>query len=161
MGIDIHVMVVRNATIVIPEMDLGRSYEWFSKLRYEENEYGYLHWSYNPEDEAIPPEVRADIEKGYWGLKFCNVAEFVNWFYKYRPDIDAGWIRKKDAWLLDKKEIVPDSYCDTLEDDCIVADWEFREFPSTCDYAEDIVKEIESRPFLNREQSYLVFYFDN
>ena len=160
MGIDIHVKIVRDAAIVL-DIDMGRNYSWFSKIQNEENEYGYLNWQYNPEYDAIPQEVREDLDKGDWGFRFCNVAEFVDWFYKYKPNINAGWIRKKDAWLFNKKGIAPEDYYDELEEGCIVADWEFCEFPATDDCAEDIVKEIESRPFLNREHSYLVFYFDN
>lgn len=161
MGTDIHVMVVKDGAFVIPEMDMARNYTWFGKIQHENDEYTYLNWQYNLENDAIPPEVRKDIDNGCWGFKFCNVAEFVNWFEKYKPDLDAGWIRKREAWLLDNKGVIPYDYEYELPENCVIEDWEFREFPASGDFAEDIITEIKSRPFLDREHSYLVFYFDN
>jgi hypothetical protein len=74
-----------------------------------ENElYRYLsiHSGISPQaDEEI--SVADQPEPGdkycyYFGFNYFNVGEFRKWYYKYEPQVIAGWVSTYDKWRIEK-----------------------------------------------------------
>lgn len=168
MGVDIHMYVVSYGKYLSSDLFDGRNYSWFDKINHNEDEYAYLNWKYTL-DENIPEDIRR-LQKensGYYGFKFIRIFELLDWFDTYKPNITAGWVRKRAAWRWRVKHIPIDEneIYYTLDGSAIVEDWEFLEIPALDDCMECVIKQIKEIPELKefpvlREDSYLVVYFD-
>lgn len=163
MGIDIHVAIVKDGKFITPEIELGRNYDWFTRIREELDEYDFMKWHYDVNADYIPEEITHLIKEdcGCFGFKCVTVKDFLNWYATYQPNLTAGWVRKKIAWMWEKKgvPIYLDEIYDTLEPDANMADWEFVETENTADESSIIMGEIPLN-VINDENAYIVFYFD-
>ena len=168
MGTDIHIHLITNGKFLLEDMFDGRNSLWFDKINNEENEYQYLNWQYNVEDIALPQSVLKEVAEGdyyCYGFKYVKISELLEWYDTYKPYIDAGWVRKIDAWRNRVKHIPLEDHTiyTYLDDDAIIEDWEFVEFPAPDDSMEYIVNQIKELIPLNLDidNTYLVVYFDN
>lgn len=91
----------------------GRNSEWFSNLEGDgfDNEYDYLpienfHWRDEifVKNESLRPYMDKD-NNGYFNFRTMRVGKFKEWFEKYRPDLDAGWVTQYDKWAFERKSI--------------------------------------------------------
>ena len=166
MGTDIHIHLIANGKFLLEDMFDGRNSFWFDKIHNEEDEYRYLNWQYNVENIALPQSVLKEVEEGdfyCYGFKYVKLSELLEWYDTYKPYIDAGWVRKIDAWKYRVKHIpIEDNIYPYLDDDAIIEDWEFVEVPALDDCMEYVVNQIKELIPLNLdiENSYLVVYFD-
>lgn len=131
MGVDITMSIIKGTEYLYKDIYDGRCSEWFQNLQDEgwDSEYDYLDirhgipkvcpqdWvdSYNEENHGY-----------YYGHRYIKVIDFINWFEKYHPETDAGWVSKRDAWLYKNKGIVPELQYHLSEEDR-VEDMEFIE----------------------------------
>ena len=165
MGVDIHMSLISyNGIMKSDDIFEGRNGEWFDNLKGEychSIEYEKLNRKKGI-PERVPAEIRKDYdERDYYGYTYINVGEFRKWFNKYRPDLHAGWVRKYDAWLYEKKGIEPDIDMDVeryLDLDANPADWVFIEFVDSWDCSAYLYAKLNT---LGADDSdNIVFYFD-
>lgn len=128
MGMDIHLFIVKNKEYIAEDIFDGRNSTWFNNLQgrgYDE-EYDSLPRNYGISDEA-PEEWTHHYEdkSSYFGHYYLNVKEFKDWFLKYRPDEDAGWVTRYEAWAYKHKGIEPEYLQKKLSHDDIIKDMKF------------------------------------
>lgn len=111
MGMDIHMHLVQNGQYIKKNIFDRRDREWFSNLSGEGDDFEYNELSfYYGISPQSPKEINPEelIKKGYFNLFYINVKDFKEWFEKYRPDIDAGWVTTYDKWRIENKNYVPE-----------------------------------------------------
>jgi hypothetical protein len=90
------------------------------------------------------------------------VGDFIDWFYKYKPHITAGWVTTYEAWNYKTKNIAPkDSYIYKPENDN--GDYIFLEYEDTWDDCSKYIVENIEKLFKERKVSrsdIIVYYFD-
>lgn len=134
MGKDIHMHIVMDKKILEKEIFDGRSSEWFSNLSGDgwDNEYDHLpvdyHWNDAPEE--LLEEYREDC---YFDFRSIKVEWFKDWFKKYRPDRQAGWVTTYEKWRIEKKGYVPEDVKHYLDEDDDIRDMHFIEFENPYD----------------------------
>jgi len=127
MGVDIHMMLVRNGKVVVDNVFEGRNREWFDNIteRGYGDEYETFPCRYGWADEL--EEVYNEYKEWAYDFRTLSVVDFNEWFEKNRPDIDAGWVTKREAWLYVNKGIVPEYLAHTksscvANNTCTIAD---------------------------------------
>lgn len=165
MGTDIHTYVVSEGKTLASNLFDGRNSEWFTKILQEEDEYALLPWQHQL-DERIPQEfisLPREDPAYFFGFKFVKISDLFTWFNTYHPDLDAGWVRKKTFWEYKVKHvpISEDDVFDYLNDGATAEDWVFLEFPAFNDCMDCIIKQIADISNLDKENSYLLIYFDS
>lgn len=130
MGMDIMLDIVQNSEQIKHNLFDGRNYDWFEKL--QGNGYDTID-ELLPVHRGLPSQVpqnykkmeeSADEGKCYIEFYYMNVKDFKDWFIKYRPDMDAGWVTTYEKWLYEVKNIIPElTHC--LPPDAVIEDWHF------------------------------------
>lgn len=120
--------IVKNKEYIAKDIFEGRNSTWFNNMmdRGNDEEYNYLPLRYGISDET--PEDWAkhyEDRQSYFGHHYINVGEFKDWFLKYRPDRDAGWVTRYEAWVYENKGIIPEYLQKKLSHDDIIEDMEF------------------------------------
>lgn len=159
MGMDIHTYVItKEGEIKARDLYEGRCTEWFNNLmgRGCNAEYSYLPTKYNVPDFA-PDEIKRDEENGYFGFRYLTVKDWRDWFNEYKPNLDAGWVRKYDKWAWENKHIVPEEYYHYLGEVDNPAEWEWCEFRKDYDVSEYLTEQLAGMD----ENDILIYYFDN
>jgi hypothetical protein len=131
MGVDIHMYICKDKKYIAENIfGGGRNSEWFNNLQQNGNDESYnelnIHCGYS--DEA-PNEYKEKYNKDNsdYGFRFFTVGDFMEWFIKYRPDKDAGWTTRYEAWRYKEKGIHPDYLAKELFSEDIIEDREFIE----------------------------------
>lgn len=131
MGVDIHLHIIKDQKVIAQDIFDGRNSEWFDNLQGRGNDSGYdrLPTEYGFPDEA-PNFIKEDAKKGgYYGFHYIIAGEFCEWFNKYHPDLQAGWISTFDKWQLERKKIIPEEFYyilpnDANDKDMIFCEWQ-------------------------------------
>lgn len=129
MGVDIHCELYRNGKWNEIDLDGYRNSEWFRSLGgYSVIDPAYNHLPYLPFTEVDKAREKELTPDGCYGFIMFNFRELVEWFRKYRPDFQAGWVSVYDKWMLDNKNEIPkDVYMDIPEhshrDNWVFAEW--------------------------------------
>jgi hypothetical protein len=174
MGVNIHMSLVRDdGILLIPDLYDGRNYEWFDNLQQKgDNElYDKLPIKYGI-PENVPPHILEDYNSGdYYEFHYLQSQEYILWFNKYRPDIDAGWITTYDKWRYENKGEIPE-LCHYLPTDANLHDMQFIEVQNPYNIDSYIMTIISNwwethKHMINGENHndpphkvYLVYYFD-
>ena len=115
MGADIYMSLIdKEGNMAIDNLYDTCNYDWFDNICGCMCDFEY---SYLPTECGLPKKVPKKIREAYekrgeWGYTdFCymNVAEYIYWFRKYRPDRKAGWVNMYDKWRIEKKNWIPES----------------------------------------------------
>lgn len=171
MGLDISLYCIRkDGTILAEDLFDGRNREWFDKMRgyYNDDEYGKLNISYGKPD-FLPQSISdyfLDEDGRDWAFdwRYITVGDYIDWYEKYCPQLDAGWCTKRDAWLYEVKGIIPELYyslsCwgDYASDDAV-----FITIENTYDCNTYVVNELYDllRESKIKRDDYIVYCFDN
>lgn len=128
--------IVKEKKALAKEIFDGRNSEWFSNLSgtSKDNEYDHLPKKYGFSDQCpdwMRKKYRSD--SGYYNFIYINVADFKNWFLKYRPDKDAGWVTTYDRWRIENKGYVPDYIEHYLSEEDNINDMHFVEVSNEYD----------------------------
>lgn len=164
MGMDIWIHVVnKNGKYVKKDLFDGRNRTWFCKINDEEDEYAYVNWIYDYNADFVPADIKkifnSEEYTGYFGFKAVKVADLLKWYEKYRPDLDAGWIRKYDKWQLTVKGIVPEVVYHYFDNDMNTNDWEWTEYiPKADDFIKEVIKELHDNKV--KSDDFVIIYFD-
>lgn len=178
MGVDIYLHIVsKEGKMLHKNIFDGRSHEWFENMKGwgQGWDVEFKHWypEYGIPDNS-PEEVKviyddctrslvkgesySDREHfGYYDFRTATVKQWIIFFEKYRPDRDAGWIRKYDAFLLKRKGIIPDEVQHYLDSDDRIEDFEWIEFDKKYDCSYWLYDFIMANQV--PEDAYLVYYF--
>ena len=152
MGKDIHMFIVGKQGIIKSNIYTGRNYVWFDQLT-DAGDYAddYANLPITFGWSPFTPEIlkiRYSRERDYYDHYHFKVKYFVEWFEKYRPNVDAGWVTTYDKWLYETKGIIPHLTHElserTSEDDFYPQDWHFIEVekPDDCSkWLYDYIKE--------------------
>lgn len=162
MGMDIHMSVIRGGEYVKKEIFDGRNSEWFRNLQGEgwADEYDHLPTNWNLPEE-VPADIMDDLKSdgGYFGFRWMTVSDFLDWFDKYRPDRDAGWVSTYDKWRIENKGYVPDDPQHYLSDEDNRDDMHFVEFEDEYDCSRWLADYLRGeKDFLPND--IIIFYFD-
>lgn len=112
MGEDIHMYIVADNK-VIKNLSTGiRAYEWFDNLQQEGDkiEYDYLNIMFGMSQQAPKTEefsIEALKKKYCYGFYHFKVRDYLDWYEKYKPNTDAGWVTTYTAWKYKNKGLVP------------------------------------------------------
>ena len=96
--------------IISEELYKGHCSEWIdtfrgcgSRVEYDIlKDYCKSHWGNFPECKFTKKE------NVYFGHHAITVKDYIDWYHKYKPYLDAGWVRKYDAWCYNHKGIIPE-----------------------------------------------------
>ena len=164
MGMDIWIDVVnKNGEYVKKDLFDGRNTAWFMKINHEEDEYEYVPWIYKYDADFIPADVKENFQSekytGFFGFKAVKVADLLNWYDRYRPDVDAGWIRRYDKWKWENKAIAPDCIEHYFDDSMDTNDWVWVEnLPKEDEFIKVIIDQIDNNQV--NPNDYVIIYFD-
>ena len=129
MGIDCHMYIVKDKKYIAKDIFDGRNTTWFNNMMGRGNDEVYnssLPLGYGISNEA--PEDWVNHYKdptSYFERHFINVKEFEDWFLEKRPDIDAGWVTRYEAWAYEHKGIMPEYLKKKLDKNDIIVDMKF------------------------------------
>lgn len=84
----------------------GNNKEWMKNMY---NGYPSLQ-RIHPKESTLPQIIKekiVDWHGNYFWLTKINLEDYINWYYSYKPYIDAGWCTKKEAWTYRTRGITP------------------------------------------------------
>lgn len=160
MGMDIHMHIIEGEEFVDKDIYSGRNIGWFNNLRGQGNneEYDHLHVVVGI-PKVGPKEITDDYgNKDYFDFSYCTVGDFLDWYYKYRPDLDAGWITTYEKWKMERKNITPEFLLREMPSGIPAEDLHFIEVVDEFDCSKWLAEYLESH-FYTRDMI-IVFYFD-
>lgn len=124
--------ICKDKNYIAEDIFEGRNSEWFDNLqRNGDPEYNYLPVQCGVSDEV--PEDYSKFEEYCYGFYFVKVKDFKKWYFEYRPDKDAGWVTKYDAWAYETKNIQPEYIQKKLFKDDVLEDMVFIEIVNKYD----------------------------
>ena len=138
MGVDIHMYVVKKGSVLESEIFDGRNSEWFNNLQGRGFDWEYdnlsIEWGISPNapstDEFNSEELS---DRGYYGFHHISAKKFVEWFEKYRPDRQAGWVSTYDKWRIENKGYIPEDLPLYLDKEDNINDMHFIEYDNPYD----------------------------
>jgi len=161
MGLDIHLNIVKNGMVLEKEIFDGRNSEWFHNLMREgcyDDDYETLPCKWGTSDQA-PEELIEEYEGWTFDPYYMSVKDFKNWFTKYKPNRQAGWVSTYDKWRMENKGYIPVDAPHYLNDDMRIEDYHFVEWENPYDcslwlYKYLVVKQIDN-------DADIMYCFDN
>ena len=127
MGVDIHMNIYKNQELIAEDIFDGRNSNWFRNLQLDRGDdliYSHLAIHYGVAGQ-VPLDYKDKFDFDYWGFYWFTVKDFKEWFLKYRPDVDAGWVTRYEAWAYKHKSIAPDYLRKELNKDDVIEDMRF------------------------------------
>ena len=96
----------------------GRNTEWFDNISGNswDDVYEFLAIRYGVDEKNVTDEWikeytepdEGDDRCYYYSHCFIKVGDYIDWFRKHNPDLDAGWVTTYEKWAYENKGIVPD-----------------------------------------------------
>lgn len=128
--------IFRNKATIAEDIFEGRNTTWFNNMMGRGNDevYNSLPLGYGISDET--PNKWASLYEdpgSYFGHHYIKVKEFKDWFEDKRPDIDAGWVTRYEAWAYKHKGIEPEVLQKRLWETDIIEDMKFIEVTNVYD----------------------------
>ena len=140
---NIYIFIVGKQGVIKSSIYPGRSHVWFDQLTDEGNYLDYINlpivfgWSpFTPENF----KTRYSRDEGYYDHYHFKVKYFIEWFEKYRPDKDAGWVSTYDKWQYENKGVKPHKVYQELSEIAsepwfCEKDWHFIELEKEYDFS--------------------------
>ena len=136
MGRDIHLNIIKNGSYLGINIFKGRNQEWFNNLLGDSYDEVYGEFPRNsgiPSNAPIDYEIKYNKDNFCYGFYYVHVGDFKQWYLKYRPDLDAGWVSTYDKWRYENKGILPSEVSHYLDKDDNINDMHFIEFVNEYD----------------------------
>ena len=165
MGVDIHMFIVKDkkvaADIATDLFDNFRNYEWFNNISGDEDPgaYEYFDPDYGISNQAPDEIVKESFEFGCYDRYNISVKKFVEWFRKYRPDVDAGWVTTYEKWQYESYGKIPHEICHYLPEDANINDMHFIEMINQHEPARELYEYLMDTPSLMDAD--IVYWFDH
>lgn len=161
MGMDIHMNIFKDGEIIAKEIFDGRNSSWFRNLQGEgwDESYDNLN-SFPGYPDNFPQDLinRYAGEKGYFDHRFIKVRDFVEWFWEYRPDKNAGWATTYEKWKIEIKHYKPDYLPTELPENANIADMHFVEYDNLDDCSKWLVNYLSDHSIPS--DAYICYCFD-
>jgi hypothetical protein len=167
MGVDIHMGIAsRDGKYIYDEIFDGRNSEWFGNISGDvRGMTGEVYQNF-PRNSGIPDKAPEELVKVYneerdtfYGFNYVKVADFLTWFSKARPDVDAGWVTTYDKWLYEKKGVEPEIK-HYLSDEDNINDFHFIEVEDKWDCSKWLYDFLAEHGESINVEDYIVYYFD-
>jgi len=137
MGVDIHMFIVdKDKQILKEDIFDGRNSEWFNNLqdRGNDNVYDYCPIVYGWKPVCSKKLIRQYVDcQSYYGHFHISVKLFKEWFEKYNPHKEAGWVTTYEKWQIENQSYCPEDPKHFLDDDDIIEDMHFVEWVNEFD----------------------------
>ena len=172
MGVDIHMHIIdKDNNLLHKEIFSGRNSEWFNNLQGNgwANEYDHLPIKFGVPENFFEKHFKEITEnwdepvtleeylRWHYGYNHIIVRDFIAWFQKYSPDVDAGWVSSYDKWAYEVKHIIPQDpphYKPEGEGD----DWHFITFEKEYDCSAWLYNWLDANNI--QYDDIIVYYFD-
>ena len=116
MGMDMRLDIVQNKNYIASDIFPGRNSEWFNNMMQRGNNslYDFLpvHGGNSPQvpDSWANYYGSEDNRDCYFGNNYITVKDYMKWFEKYKPHIDAGWVTTYEKWEYETRGVEPEVY---------------------------------------------------
>jgi hypothetical protein len=136
MGMDITLSIFKNKECIAENIFDGRNSTWFNNMMGggDDEIYDSLPLGYGISDETSAEWAKLHEDPGsYFERHYINVKDFKDWFLDKRPDIDAGWVTRYEAWAYKHKGIQPECLQKRLWETDVIEDMKFIEVTNKYD----------------------------
>ena len=153
-------IVDKHGKIIDEDIFHDKKSTWFDNLAGSGNNevYHKLKLNYGKLKNAEYP-----ADEFYFNFRFFKVSDFRDWYIKYRPNINVGWVNTRTKWLIENRDYYPETIKEELPVDVNPADWHFIEYKDKEDCSEWLYNYLYNSSYLyNRkveEDAYIVYYF--
>lgn len=135
---DIHLNIVKNKNYIASDIFPGRNTEWFNNMMQKGNNNLYdflsIHEGNSPQAPDSWGNYYGSDDHSYFGNNYIHVKDFKDWFEKYKPHLDAGWVTRYEKWEYETREVIP-KVLHFLPDDKNINDMIFTEIENKWDCA--------------------------
>ena len=171
MGIDIHMSLVKKSTgfVIFDNLYDGRNSEWFNNLigRGYDEVYSKLSWNVGCPDCITEGEGYEawckPAEYGGYGFQWIPAKEYIDWYEKYRPYLDAGYLTEWENWAYEHNRYDPFKHeiRHYLADGDRKENYIFREFIDKGCPDIHVYKQIIPIPYENIEDCIIYMWLDH
>lgn len=160
MGMDIHIYLSKKDGGTNEIEFGGRNSIWFNNLMIQEDDaYNHFepHHGVSPYlDEKIKKESE---DRWYFEHHYISVGDFKEWFTKYKPNKDAGWVTTYDAWRIENQGYIPYDISHTMLEDVKIEDQHFVEIPNREDCSDWLYNYLIN--VKAPDDAHITYWFDN
>ena len=171
MGADIHMRLIRKSTgfVVLDDLYDGRCLEWFDNLtgRGYNEVYSKLSWRFGLPDCITEGEdfeiYQNPHDYGGYNFQWIPAKEYIDWYEKYRPYLDAGYLTEWENWAYEHSRYDPFKHeiRHYLADGDREENYIFREFIDKGCPDIHVYKQIISLPYENIEDCIIYMWLDH
>jgi len=130
MGMDITLSIVKDKNYIAEDIYPGRNTEWFNNMMQRGNNALYDLLPIYHENSSQAPEdwinYYGNVDNCYFGNSYVSVKDYKEWFEKYKPHVDAGWVYTYEKWEYETRGVEPEVY-HFLPDNANINDMHFIE----------------------------------
>ena len=130
--------IVHNKKLIKEDIFEGRNSEWFENISgrsaYTSSIYNdFPICRYDVSEQAPEDLIKREEKKFYFDFCSVKVKDFIDWYKKRRPDLEAGWITTYEKWQMDRQGVIPEEVRHTLDVNDNINDFHFVEFVNKYD----------------------------
>ena len=165
MGMDITLRILdKNGKFLTEDIYDGRNREWFNNMsgKYTTDEaYNHLPLGYGTLDFFSNEWLEMEQDRDYFDFRYISVKEYRNWYMKYNPSFQAGWVNRYTDFLMKYKGYIPEYEIDLyheLDKDDIIEDMVWVEFNDKYDNTTWLYNYLDENNIPN--DACIIYFFD-
>lgn len=165
MGMDITLRLLdENGKFLTENIYDGRDREWFNNMsgKYITDEaYGYLPKGYGTLNFFPNEWLKMEQDRDYFDFSYISVKEYRDWYIKYNPSFQAGWVKRYTEFLMKYRDYTPEYGVDLyheLDTEDIIEDMVWVEFNVKYDNSTWLYNYLEENNIPNN--AWIVYCFD-
>ena len=157
MGMDITLRLLdKNGKFLTEDIYDGRNREWFNNMsgKYITDEaYSHLPLGYGTLDFFPNEWLEMEQDRDYFDFRYISVKEYRNWYMKYNPSYQAGWVNRYTEFLMKYKGYTPEYGIDLyqeLDKEDVIEDMVWVEFNAEYDNSTWLYNYLDENNIPNR-----------
>lgn len=165
MGMDITLRLLdKNGKFLTEDIYDGRNREWFNNMsgKYITDEaYSHLPLGYGTLDFFPNEWLEMEQDRDYFDFRYISVKEYRNWYMKYNPSYQAGWVNRYTEFLMKYKGYTPEYGIDLyqeLDKEDVIEDMVWVEFNAEYDNSTWLYNYLDENNIPN--DAWIVYCFD-
>ena len=165
MGMDITLRILdKNGKFLTEDIYDGRNREWFNNMsgKYITDEaYSHLPLGYGTLDFFPNEWLEMEQDRDYFDFRYMSVKEYRNWYMKYNPSYQAGWVNRYTEFLMKYKGYTPEYGIDLyqeLDKEDVIEDMVWVEFNAEYDNSTWLYNYLDENNIPN--DAWIVYCFD-
>ena len=165
MGMDITLRILdKNGKFLTEDIYDGRNREWFNNMsgKYITDEaYSHLPLGYGTLDFFPNEWLEMEQDRDYFDFRYISVKEYRNWYMKYNPSYQAGWVNRYTEFLMKYKGYTPEYGIDLyqeLDKEDVIEDMVWVEFNAEYDNSTWLYNYLNENNIPN--DAWIVYCFD-